>query len=169
MQFENLYQELVNGAEIIRTLIKGVTQTEARFKPDPETWSILEVVCHLYDEEREDFREHLDAILSRPTDPWKEIDPQAWVTARGYNDRNLAEMLENFLAERKKSLTWLKGMASPDWEFEYTNPFGSMKAGEMFAAWVVHDNLHIRQLVELRQARIVKLAEPFDVGYAGEW
>ena len=59
---------------------------------------------------------------------------------------------------------WLKGMAPPDREFGYTDPFGSMKAGEMFAAWVAHDNLHIRQLVELRQARIIKLAEPFDVG-----
>ena len=44
-----------------------------------------------------------------------------------------------------------------------------MKAGEMFASWVAHDNLHIRQLVELRRSRIVSLAEPFDVGYAGEW
>ncbi len=39
----------------------------------------------------------------------------------------------------------------------------------MFSAWVDHDNLHIRQLVELRQARIVRLAEPYDVSYAGEW
>jgi hypothetical protein len=65
---------------------------------------------------------------------------------------------------------WLKGMSPPNREFEYTDPFGSMKAVEMFAAWVAHDNLHIRQLVELRYGSIVRLTtEPFDVGCAGEW
>jgi hypothetical protein len=44
-----------------------------------------------------------------------------------------------------------------------------MKAGEMFAAWVDHDNHHIRQLTELRHGRVSSLAEPFDMGYAGEW
>ena len=39
----------------------------------------------------------------------------------------------------------------------------------MFAAWVAYNKLHIRQLVELRRVRIVSLAEPFDIGYEGEW
>ncbi len=44
-----------------------------------------------------------------------------------------------------------------------------MKAGELLAAWVAHDNLHMRQLVELRRARLVNLTAPYDVSYAGEW
>ena len=169
MQFEIIYQELVQSAETIRTLIMGITQEEARARPDPESWSILEVLCHLYDTEREDFRQHLDSILHRPTEAWELIDPASWVTARAYNERNLTEVLGSFLAEREKSLIWLKSLSTPDWEAEHNDQFGSMKAGEMFASWVAHDNLHIRQLVELRRARIVSLAEPFDVGYAGEW
>jgi len=79
-----------------------------------------------------------------------------------------AEILEGFLAERDKSLTWLKSLSAPNWEAEYIDQHGSIKAGEMFASWVAHDNLHTRQLVELRRQRIVSLAEPFDVGYAGD-
>lgn len=97
------------------------------------------------------------------------IDPQGWITTRRYNERDLSETLDGFLAERERSLAWLKSLAAPNWEAEHVSQFGSMKAGEMFAAWVAHDNLHIRQLVELRRVRIVSLAEPFDVGYAGEW
>jgi hypothetical protein len=63
MEFSNLYQELQNSTEMIRALLVGVAPEEARLKPSAEAWSILEVVCHLYDEEREDFREHLDFIL----------------------------------------------------------------------------------------------------------
>jgi len=169
MQFEILYQELSHSAEMIRALTAGLTPAEARFKPGPESWSILEVVCHLYDIEREDFRPRLDAILHRPAEKWTSFDPQSWITMRRYNERDLTEALKGFLAEREKSLTWLKNLSAPNWEAEHVDEFGSMKAGEMFASWVAHDNLHIRQLVELRRSRIVSLAEPFDVGYAGEW
>ena len=169
MQFEKLYQDLVHGGEIIRALLLGITQEEARYRPDPESWSILEVVCHLYDEEREDFRPRLDGILHRPAERWKPIDPGGWVPERAYNGRELKESLAGFLAERERSLTWLKSLASPNWEAVYTDPNGSMKAGEMFTAWAAHDNLHARQLVSLRRARIEKLAELYEVGYAGEW
>lgn len=154
---------------VIRVLVVGVTTEEARYRPAPELWSILEVVCHLYDEEREDFRQRLDIMLHRPDEDLPHIDPQGWVTTRQYNQRDLAEMLDKFAEERARSLAWLKGLSEPNWETEYTNQHGSMKAGEMFAAWVAHDNLHIRQLVELRRARLVNLTAPYDVGYAGEW
>ncbi len=169
MQFDLLYQELAQGIETVRRLAGGLTQVEARFKPDPATWSVLEVVCHLYDEEREDFRPRLDVILHRPQEPWSPIDPAGWVTARRYNERNLAEMLDNLAAERHRSLTWLRNLSAPNWEAEYKAPFGPLKAGDMFAAWVAHDTLHLRQLVELRRARVLKLVGPYDVGYAGEW
>ena len=169
MEFEILYQELARGAEIIRALASGVTPAEARTRPAPESWSILEVVCHLWDEEREDFRQRLDFILHRPGETAPLIDPQGWVTARKYNERDLAETLENFVAERNQSLAWLRLLSAPNWDAEYATPFGSIKAGDMLAAWVAHDNLHTRQLVELRRSRIVSIAEPYDVGYAGDW
>jgi hypothetical protein len=169
MEFEILYEELARGAEIIPALVSGVSQAEAQIKPDLASWSILEVICHLADEEREDFREHLDLIVNRPNDPWKRIDPQGWVTARKYNERDLAASLDDFAAERRRTLEWLKGLSAANWDAGYTNNFGTMTAGSMFASWVAHDNLHMRQLVELRRARIVRIAAPYDVGYAGDW
>jgi hypothetical protein len=169
MVFEILYQELARGVEIIRMLVTDMTPAEARFKPSPESWSALEVICHLYDEEREDFRQRLNLILHQPQEPFPMIDPQGWITARRYNERDLAEMVDNFAAERAQSLAWLKGLSTPDWETEHVDPYGSMKAGEMLACWVAHDNLHTRQLVELRRSRLVSLTAPYDVGYAGEW
>ncbi len=169
MKFEQLYQELVYGRDIIRALVSGVTQAEAQVKPSPESWSILEVVCHLYDEEREDFREHLDLFLNRPNDEWTRIDPEGWVTQRHYNERNLTEALDAFLAERNQSLEWLRGMAGSNWDTTYTTPFRSMTAGDMLGSWVAHDNLHMRQLVELRRARLLALTAPYNVRYGGEW
>ena len=99
MEFQTLYQELVNSTEMIRALTNGIDQEQAQVKPDAKSWSILEVVCHLYDEEREDFREHLDFILHRQNEEYHVIDPQSWVTERKYNEQNLIEMREKFFGE----------------------------------------------------------------------
>ena len=169
MEFETLYQELQNSTEMIRALLSGVTQDEAQVKPNPESWSILEVVCHLYDEEREDFREHLDFILHRQNEEWHQIDPQAWVAERKYNQQDFVEMQEKFFAERQKSLDWLMEMSIADWQTVFTSQYGSTTAGEMFACWVAHDNLHVRQLVELRRLRIENMTTPYNLEYAGDW
>jgi hypothetical protein len=169
MKFDVLYQELVNSTEIIKASLVGVTQEEARVKPNPESWSILEVMCHLYNEEREDFREHLDFILHRQNEEWHRIDPEGWVTERKYNEQGFVEMLEKFFAEREKSLEWLKELSNANWETIYISQFGSMKAGDMFASWVAHDNLHIRQFVELRRMRIENITKPYEIEYAGDW
>ncbi len=169
MEFETLYRELQNSTEMIRALLLGISQKEAQVKPNPESWSMLEVVCHLYDEEREDFREHTDFILHRQNEEWHGIDPQAWVTERNYNEQGFVEMREKFFAERQKSLNWLKEMSSANWDILYTSRYGSTTAGEMFACWVAHDNLHVRQLVELRRVKIENMTKPYNLEYAGDW
>jgi len=169
MEFNRLYQELQASTGMIRALLAGVTQAEARVQPGAEAWSILEVVCHLYDEEREDFREHLDFILHRQHEAWHDIDPEGWVTERNYNGQDLAGMQEKFFAERERSLTWLKELTNPDWEKTYTTKYRTISAGEMLVCWAAHDNLHIRQLVELRRTRLEQLTKPGDLGYAGDW
>lgn len=169
MDSSYLARQLIDNAERIQALVDGVPPDDARWKPDPDSWSILEVVNHLCDEEKEDFRVRLNIILHYPDQDWPPIDPEGWVTKRNYNQRDLAESLESFLRERKASLEWLDGLGTPDWTTEYTSPFGSMKAGEMFAAWVTHDQLHMRQLVELHRALTEMRAEPFSLDYAGEW
>jgi len=169
MKFQTLYQELANSTEMIRTLLTGISQEEAQVKPSRGSWSILEVVCHLYDEEREDFREHLDFILHRQHEEWHPIAPVAWVKLRKYNEQDFKTMQRKFFNERKKSLAWLKNLKNADWNMTYTSKFGSMKAGAMFASWVAHDNLHIRQLTELRRARVERITKPYQIQYAGDW
>jgi len=169
MEFEILYQELTNSTDMIRTLLEGLTQEETQHKPSSDSWSVLEVLCHFYDEEREDFREHLDFILNRQNEQWHLINPDAWVMERKYNEQNFNIMRDKFFGEREKSLRWLKGISNANWEKSQESEFGSMSAGDMFTSWVAHDNLHIRQLVELRRARIEKITQPYDIKYAGDW
>ena len=169
MEFKILYQELTQSTEIIRTLLVGISQEESQKKSQPNAWSILELLCHLYDEEREDFRARLALILERDKKEWPGIDPQNWVTMRKYNQQDFIATQANFFEERKKSLDWLKSYVKANWDISYTSPFGTMTAGDMFASWIAHDNLAIRQFVELRRSRIEEITKPYDITYAGDW
>jgi hypothetical protein len=169
MDFYALHRELADSTEMIRALVSGISPEQSRVRPDPDSWSVLEVICHLYDEEREDFREHLDFILHRQHEEWHVIDPESWVGERRYNEQDFLAMQEKFFAERRQSLEWLEGLSGADWDIAYTSEYGSMSAGEMLACWVAHDNLHIRQLVELRRVRIQNITQPYSIGYAGDW
>ncbi len=169
MQMAYLLHQLTHNAQRMAALVTGVSEEQARWRPADDAWSILEVVCHLLDEEREDFRVRLDITLHTPQLPWPRIDPQGWVTARAYNSRDLNANLAQFLDERQASLDWLHTLESPNWQATYPAPWGSITAGDLFAAWAIHDTLHLRQLVELHHAYTRHAAQPYDPTYAGPW
>lgn len=168
MDLEWSISKMKRSAAAIRTLVEGVSAEQARWRPDEDSWSILEVIHHLYDEEREDFRVRLDFLLHRPEEPWPSIDPQGWVTARDYNAKDMEEVLEGYLLERDRSIAWIEGLDDPDFDSFIESRFGRMSAGDMFASWLAHDLLHLRQLVELHYAYL-KHESSFDPGYAGDF
>jgi hypothetical protein len=124
MELDFFLTQMSTHAGAISSLTLGIPAEKARWKPDPEKWSILEVINHLYDEERLDFRLRLDIILYHPNQSWPPINPQGWVTERAYNERDLVQSVDDFLKERQKSLAWLKGLENPDWNASVTAPFG---------------------------------------------
>ncbi len=91
------------------------------------------------------------------------------MTQRRYNEQNPGESIDDFLAAREASLLWLKGLSSPNWEAAYDAPFGQITAGDIFAAWVAHDLLHMRQLVGLHWAYAKRKVDPYRTDYAGTW
>ncbi|UCC64195.1 MAG: DinB family protein [Anaerolineae bacterium] len=170
MKLEFFIARLSQNAEAIQSLLSGVAGEQARWKPSPDEWSLLEVINHLYDEEQEDFRQRLDLTLHQPDQPWPDIDPQGWVVERGYNLRDLEASLENFLRERRRAVAWLASLSSPDWEARREHPqAGGLSAGDLLASWLAHDFLHLRQLVQLHWQTVSRLAEPYTTRYAGAW
>jgi hypothetical protein len=169
METALMIHQLEMDAQRIAWLVHSVSPEQARWRPEPSAWSMLEVVNHLYEEEQYDFRVRIDFLLHRPGELPPAIDPQGWVTERRYNERELEPSLQNFLDERRKSLEWLRSLQSPHWETVFTAEWGSVTAGEFLASWAAHDLLHMRQLVELHYLYTVQAVAPFSVQYAGGW
>jgi len=170
MDINNCLRELSLNATAIQNLVVGMDAAQARWKPSPQDWSALEVINHLADEEREDFRARIQHVLSGSDQPASPINTQGWVVERAYNQRDLGESVADYLQERQRSLAWLSGLTDVSWDMPVPHsPRPGFRLGDLLVSWVAHDMLHQRQLVELKWAYGLTTFAPFDPGYAGEW
>jgi len=153
--------------DTIVSLAKGVGEDQARWRPAPDRWSIVEVIGHLYDEEQFDFRARVDFTLNQPGETWPPFDPLKWMSEGNYIEGDLEETIQSWIDERRRSLEWLHALRSPDWNKSYTHPsIGELRAGDLLAAWLAHDLLHIRQLAGLHVDYASHISKPFHIKYA---
>lgn len=170
MDVENLRRSLHEFGNLLPHVVQGVSVEASRWKPASGGWSILEVVCHLGDEEEFDFPVRVKRTLQDPDQPWPSIDPEGWAVERRYNDGQLAEAVSRFSKLRTGSLSWLDSLKAPDWTRTHHHPqLGPFRAGDIFAAWVAHDYLHLRQITKRMYELVQHRAGDYSTRYAGEW
>jgi DinB superfamily len=63
MNHEKIIAHLRVNVDIFTNLFQNVSDEQARWKPGRDRWSILEVINHFYDEEREDFKQRIPLDL----------------------------------------------------------------------------------------------------------
>ncbi|MFO0827127.1 MAG: DinB family protein [Phycisphaerales bacterium] len=170
MDASRIIGRLANGATTLRAVASIATTDDARWKPAPEHWSILEICCHLLDEEREDFRVRIKSTLEDPTRAWPTLQLDQVAEKRGYAQRDLASTLDEFVRERAASVEWLRSLRSPDWTAAYVHPkFGPLSAGMLLASWAAHDALHMRQIAKRLHGLAARDGAPYSIAYAGDW
>ena len=98
MNEPKLIASLERFGRILPEVVRDVAPDDAAWKPPDEAWSILEVVCHLADEEVLDFRQRVALTLRDPSEAWPPIDPEGWAVERQYNQRQLGEVVPRFVS-----------------------------------------------------------------------
>ncbi len=169
MEQAHIINELARNRMVFEALLNGTEINAVLWKPAPDKWCLLEVVCHLYDEEREDFRARVKHCLENPTFPLPAIDPAGWVERRKYIGQDFDEKLSSFLNEREISIEWLRSLENPNWENAHDHPTqGRMSAQLFLANWLAHDYIHIRQLNRLKYEFLDGTTQDY-LKYAGDW
>ena len=167
----NLYHALPRFAafpRVLSSIIAGLDDADLRYTSNPTDWSILDILCHLLDEETRDFRPRLEATLARA--PWDSIDPQSWPALHHYADQAAPETLARFTVQREHSVTWLLSLTNPDWDSTHTHPsLGPIRAGDLMGAWLDHDTLHLRQIAKRLHELAQRDTTPYITTYAGAW
>ena len=166
----SIIHQLEANGKTFEGLLPGASMNEWVWRPAEKKWCLLEIACHLYDEEREDFRARLKHALENPEAPLPPIDPTGWIDSRKYMEKNYAEVVSAFLQERKQSVHWLLALQAPDWKSAHKHPkFGPMSAEMFLANWLAHDYLHIRQILRLKYQYLKQAAAEVSLTYAGDW
>ncbi len=170
MDLSHLLDSLRRFPEVLRAITDQLSEEDYRWKPPDGSWSILEIVSHLADEEVDDFRMRVRLTLEDPNQPWPPIDPTGWSEDRKYNQGNFDSALQRFFSERQDSIHWLEQLNNPNWENTYDHPqIGPMRAGDIMSAWVAHDLLHLRQITKRLYQLVQKNCGDYSLIYAGDW
>ncbi|WP_378176824.1 DinB family protein [Aquimarina sp. SS2-1] len=169
MNHKKIIEELSRNEQIFKQLLQGISKEAYSWKDKPGRWCLLEIVCHLYDEEREDFRKRTKHLLETPNQEFIPIDPEGWVKDREYIQQEYDIVLNNFLEERRASLNWLYSLGTSGWNNISVHPdLGKMTAQQFLANWLAHDYLHFKQITNLK-LDYLKYTSGEDFSYAGGW
>ena len=169
MDLQQHIRSLKRFQTVLPALLNGLSEEQLRWKPESGNWSILEIVCHLADEEVEDFRQRVKLTLESPGSDWPPIDPEGVAVSRKYNQQDFAETLQRFLDERAKSVEWLESLPeNTDWNRSYEHPTGTLRAGDVLSGWVAHDHLHTRQIAKRLYEMTEQASRPYLTKYGGD-
>ena len=100
-------RELARLPAIVEPLLADLDDGLWRARPAPTEWSPVEIVCHLRDEETEDFGMRVRAILDGVRE-YARIDPERWAVERRYHEADPRAALAALLARRAASLAFLR-------------------------------------------------------------
>jgi hypothetical protein len=160
-------RELHRLPAALHALLDRLDDAMSRSRPAPREWSPVEIVCHLRDEETEDFGARVRAVVEG-RDGFAPIDPERWVEERRYRDERLAEALADFCARRGASLELLAGIDPERLRGGIALRNGGEISGlDLVVAWATHDQLHLSQLAATLARLWANRWSPLRAEYAG--
>lgn len=169
MTISDCIRRLNEGGEILKTLLKTFDRKDALYRPAPGKWNMLEIACHLLDEERYDFRVRVKHIAEKAAGDPPPIDPEGWVLSHDYAGKDYETVTEDFISERNISLQWLRTLNEEQLGNTFTHKLlGEVTARFFLVNWIAHDYLHIRQITFLKYSKLRQDSET-ELAYAGDW
>ena len=138
-----------------------------RERPAANEWSPLEIVCHLRDEETDDFGARVRVVVDGGT-AFAPIDPERWAVERRYQDDDPMGVLASFTERRRDTLAFLGTIDPKRLAHAVTlERFGRLSGLDLLAAWAMHDRLHVTQLTATLARLTAERWAPLRTEYAG--
>lgn len=159
--------DLARLPAVLDALFGGIDVALWRERPAPAEWSPVEIVCHLRDEEAEDFGARVRVVVEGG-ERFNAIDPERWAVERGYRDAEPLAALTAFRERRAANLVFLGTVAPSRLRNTVAQPRTGVLSGlDLLAAWVTHDRLHLAQLAATLARLGAQRWAPLRSDYAG--
>ena len=160
-------RELARLPGLIDALLTELDEETWRGRPVPNEWSPVEIVCHLRDEEREDFGARVRVIAEKGAQ-FVRIDPEQWARDRRYEDEDPRAAVMALKQARRDNLAYLALLDPAQLLHVVDQPqLGKMSGLDLAAAWVTHDRLHLAQMMATLARLGADRWKPLRTDYAG--
>lgn len=135
---------------VMHSLLRGLGPDDWKRKPSSSEWTVIELMCHLRDTEREIhhmqmklFNGHGEPFIPRP-------DTGIWANQRDYLHEDGCTALMEFIEARKTTLDILKNTPDLSWERKARHAiFGPTNFREVVGFMADHDRMHVQQALSL--------------------
>jgi hypothetical protein len=156
------YLEIVRATPArLKAALKGVPKALLLFAPAPGKWSILEIVCHLRDMERDAYLDRYRRILAEDTPQLPDIDGDAYSLEGDYRNQKLSDALREWTRLRRESLKLLAGVKREQWERAGIHESaGRLTIADLLRRHAIgNDEAHLHQIeaAKRRQAILARL------------
>jgi hypothetical protein len=143
----DVFAALARQLDELHAALDALTDTQARFKPGPEEWSIKEVTGHLNDGERV-FSYRLLRISRGDTTPLPGFEQEDYVRAAGFDDSALSDLVGEFDYLRRANLIAIRNMTNEAIERCGTASGATVSARALIHILVGHVDHHMASLHE---------------------
>jgi hypothetical protein len=137
---------------ILRGLMSGISDEDARWKPAPDRFSIAEVLSHLSHSEEHCYRSRVDRFLAEEMPEFEPDDAQMHLDV--YKSADPEEDFAHFEDQRETNVELLRSLpAAAGNRKALHREAGEITLAQMLHEWALHDIGHVRQVAELVRAR----------------
>ncbi len=109
------FETLATTPQTLKAAIKGLSKKVLHWTPAPGKWSIVEILCHMRDMEREAYIERYTRILSENDPALPDINGEALAILRSYRSQKAPEVVREWAALRKQTLQLLRKAGKAQW------------------------------------------------------
>ncbi len=149
MLSEYIRNYLIHGLRaspfVVERLLRDATEEDLDRRPEPDRFTIREVVAHLADWDTI-WQERITRMRKEDEPFLPDIDEGELAVEHDYSHTNLREQLSRFHRERAKLADLVAGMEAAEWSRNGRRNWGSFTIAEMVAMVLGHDGYHTRQI-----------------------
>lgn len=146
-QRQGIYIALSDQIDEIHAALDPLSDTQACFKPEPEEWSIKEVIGHLNDVERV-FSYRLLRISRKDPTPLPGFEQEDYVRAAGFDRYSLNDLIREFEFLRRANIIAIQHMTDEAVDCRGTASGFAISARALIYMIVGHVDHHMASLHE---------------------
>lgn len=156
------FETLAATPQTLKASLRGLSKKVLLWTPAPGKWSILEILCHMRDMEREAYIERYTRILSEDEPKLPDLNGEAMAVLRAYRGQKVPEVVREWVALRRQTLQLLRKTGKAQWARAGVHETaGRLTMEDIIRRHAVgNDEAHLRQIeaIKRRYAVLERLA-----------